>query len=459
MKKITYLFSDIRGFMMQVERNFPEFEEDKNASFPPVAISGALVPGWQTDEESDLMLIPDDSSIITDPLGNLGEHLVFAQPVQPEEVAGSYAKDVRGTCQRCNDMLVASGIADEAMVGVELEFNLFKGIRFNTSIDKNFVELQEADGWPNNSNEFSSGYRIGHRSMHFLPRPHDQYAHVRDQICFVFKNAGLAPLHHGHEAGLSQQEIATAPRSLVSAADGVQLQKHIIRNIAVQNGLTATFMPRPIPYTECNGMHVNVSLWRKGRNIFYKEGGVKGELSEQGLNFIAGVLRHLKALNAVTNPTVNSYKRLNYFYSQMRPAGWGYRNRTSAIRIPHFTGEADCRIEIRFPDALANPYLAFSGLICAGVDGIEHGFRPPPEERGSPKWYEQPFNAVAAAENAMASDLRCALIALEKDKEFLTRSRVFDDSLLSSVVQDGSFFWHWAATTPAPLEYQVFFGH
>jgi glutamine synthetase len=456
MKTTTYLFTDVRGFLMQGKRTMGE---NHGTSLPPVNLSGGLVPGMQDDEGSELVLIPDNSTDMADPLGGEHDRLVFTQPVQPGEAVGSYAKDVRGTCQRCHDRLIKSGIADEAMVGIEMEFSLLDGIRFHTAPDRNFVELKERDGWPNNADEFTNGYRIGHRSLHFLPSPHDHHVKVRDEICSVLRKVGIAPVHHGHEAGPSQQEIATAPRSLVSAADAVQLQKHIIRNVAAMHHLSATFMPRPMAYAEGNGMHVNLSLWRQGRNIFHQDGGDPGELSAQGLSFIAGVLRHVQALNAITNPTINSYRRLNHFYSPMRPAGWGHRNRTTAIRVPYHAGEADCRIEIRFPDASSNPYLALSGLICAGLDGIERGLQPPPQEHGEPKWYEQPFHAIKAADNAMAPDLRCALIALEKDKEFLTRSTVFDDRLLEALIQDGSFFWHWAATTPAPLDFQVFYGH
>lgn len=456
MQTTSYLFSDVRGFLMQGKRCIGDRQ---GHPLRPVAIAGGLLPGMQSHTASELVLVPDDSTEMADPFGDESARIVLAQPVQPGEALGSYAKDVRGTCQRCGQMLALSGIADEALVGVELEFNLLKGIRFSTTATQNTVELEELDGWPNNAEALTHGYRMGHRSLHFLPSPHDHFVKVRDEICAALMKVGIVPVHHGHEAGPSQQEIATAPRALVSAADAVQLQKHIVRNVAVRHDLTATFMPRPMAYAEGNGMHVNLSLWRQGRNIFHKDGGSNGELSQQGLSFIAGLLRHLQALNALTNPTVNSYRRLNHFYSQMRPAGWGYGNRTTAIRVPHHTSPTDCRIEIRFPDASANPYLALAGLICAGVEGIERGWQPPPGEKDSPQWYEQPFNAIASAEGAMAPDLRCALVALNRDKAFLTRSNVFDDSLLSSIVQDASSFWHWAATTPAPTDYPFFFGH
>lgn len=448
---LKYLFTDLRGFLMQVSR------EGSAAKFPSnVPISGALVPGWQSEAESDLQLEPDEASAISDPF-NGGDRFVFAQPVEPGQDRGSYPKDVRGVAQRAEAMLRDLRIADTAQVGVELEFNLFRGIRFATTSERNLVEIAEEDSWAGNADELGSGYRIGHRTLHYLAGPADQHAPIRAEICERLAAAGITPLHQAHEAGPSQHEIALQHASLCRAGDQVQLHKHIVRTVAIKHGRTATFMPRPIPYAESNGMHVNLSLWRDGRNIFYPRDGQKGQLSQEGLSFVAGILAHLQALNAITNPTVNSYKRLNHFYSLMRNPGWGYRNRTTAIRVPHFTGEEDCRIEVRFPDPSANPYMAFAALVCAGVDGIQRELQPPPEERGAPKWYEQPFHATHSVE-AMAPDLRVALMALAKDRAFLTKHEVFADALIEAIVQDGSFFWHWAATTPAPVEYQVFFG-
>lgn len=448
----TYLFSDVRGFLL----HFNDLSPPTTAPRPSLSISGSLVPGWQTDSESDLQLVPVESSEMNDPFGTPGDKWVFSQPVEPGKACGTYPKDVRAVAQRAEDLLAESGLADEARVGVELEFNLLRGIRFGTTCDQNLVEIRESDGWANNISEMGSGHRMGHRSLHFVAGPIDKHHPVRLEICNRLRKAGLEPTHHGHEAGPSQQEIAVQHAPLLLAADGVQVQKYIVRQVAADSGLTATFMPRPIPYAESNGMHVNVSLWRRGRNIFYKEGHLPGELSDVGLQFIAGILSHLQPLNAITNPTVNSYKRLNHFYSQMRPAGWGYRNRTTAIRVPHFTGEDDCRVEIRFPDPSANPYLALAALVCAGLEGIRKRITPPVEERGAPRWFEQPFNAAAAVD-AMAPDLRVALKALAERHEFLTAHGVFPSALIDAIVQDGSFFWQWAASTPAPQEYQVFF--
>ncbi|MGC4393800.1 glutamine synthetase family protein [Hydrogenophaga sp. T2] len=446
-----YLFTDIRGFLMQVTR-------EGAPSFPlsRAPVSGALIPGWQSEAESDLQLVPDETSARVDPFQ--GHGLVFAQPVQPGEPLSSYAMDVRGVAQRAEALLRASTIADTVRIGTEIEFHLLKRVRFDTTAERNLVELEEEDGWSGNASILGAGHRIGHRTLHLLAGPADQHAPIRADICQHLATLGIAPLHHGHEAGPSQHEIAIGHADLCQAADQVQLLKHVVRTVAIWHGRTATFMPRPIPYAEPNGMHVNLSLRRQGRSTFHAPDGQPGQLSPQAMSFIAGVLAHLPALNAITNPTVNSYKRLNHAYSLMRPAGWGYRNRTTAIRVPHFTSAADCRIEIRFPDPCANPYLAMAALVCAGMDGIERELTPPPEERGAPKWYEQPFNAALSTE-AMAPDLRAALIALHRDRGFLTRHGVFADALLDAIVRDGSFFWHWSATTPAPVEYQVFFGH
>ena len=450
--EVRYLFTDVRGFLMQVVRQQPGHN-----AFDRVPVSGALVPGWQSNAESDLQLIADEATQVTDPIDAC--RLVFAHPVQPEGERGSYPMDVRGVAHRTQDLLRTLGIADDIQVGTELEFNLFKGVRFATTAELNLVEIAEEDGWAGNASTLGNGYRIGHPTLHFLAGPADQHAAIRGEICKYLEAAGVTAIHHAHEAGPSQHEIAIGHTELCRAADHVQLLKHMARTVALRHGRTVTFMPRPIPYAESNGMHVNFSLWKNGRNIFYHPSdGEPGQLSREGLAFVAGIQEHLQALNAITNPTVNSYKRLNHFYSLMRHPGWGYRNRTTAIRIPHFKGEDDCRVEVRFPDSSANPYLACSALICAGADGIQRELQPPVEERGSPKWYEQPFNAAQSVD-AMAPDLRIALTALARDTSFLTSHGVFSDALIEAIVRDGSFFWHWAATTPAPVEYQVFFGH
>lgn len=451
----SYFFTDVRGFLMRVNRHVAA---DASADWGRISISGALVPGWQTDTESDMELVPDPASVTEEPFGSPECRMVIAQPVQPGAPMGSYSKDVRAVAARCESLLADLGVADKVQVGCELEFNLLRGIRFCTTTERNAVELQECDGWNGNSDEFSDGHRIGHRSMHFLAPPADRHEPVRREICAQLAAAGIVTTHDGHEAGPSQQEIALSHTGIVRAADQVQLTKHIVRNVASARDFTATFMPRTLAYAECNGMHVNLSLWRGGRNLFFRQSDAGAELSSVGMQFVAGILTHLQALNAITNPTVNSYKRLNHVYSLMRPAGWGYRNRTVAIRVPHFTSDADCRIEIRFPDPSANPYLAFAALVCAGLDGMKRELHAPPVEQGAPMWYEQPFNAGAMLD-AMAPDLRVALAALASDHAFLTAHKVFDESLIQSIVKDGSFFWHWAATTPAPQEYQVFFGH
>ncbi len=459
MPDLSYLFTDLRGFLMGVNR-LGEAPPSETSPWPRASVSGALIPGWESDANSDLQLIADPQSVFVD--GLAGDHrFTFAQPVLPGQALGSYPKDVRAVATRAEAWLRDTGLADEARVGIELEFHLFKGIRFATSMHQNLVEIQSQDGWDNNAAEFGTGYRVGHRSMQYHLGPTDAFAALREAIGRRIAALGIGATHHGHEAGPSQQEIALAPVGLRQAADQIQLVKHMVRTEAIAGGMTATFMPRPQAYAESNGMHINFSLWRDGRNVFFDADAPSGQtrLSRTALGFIAGVLRHLRPLNALTNPTVNSYKRLNHFYSLMRPAGWGLHNRTCAIRVPHFDGPQDCRLEIRFPDASANPYLALAALLCAGVDGIRQELAPPEAESSAPKWYEAPFHAGHCHPQAMAPDLRVALEALVNGHGFLTGSGVFQQALVDALVQDASFFWHWAATTPAPQEYQVFFGH
>lgn len=214
-------------------------------------------------------------------------------------------------------------------------------------------------------------------------------------------------------------------------------------------------MPKPMAYAAGNGMHVNISLWKNGINIFY--GGEANKLSQQGEYFVAGVLRHVKALNAITNPSTNSYRRLRFLYSLMSDVKYGYRNRTTVIRIPHFESPEECRIEVRFPDSSANPYLAFSAIILAGADGIENELNPGEPVIINPKWYENQLDIRGISENSISRDLFSALQALHLDRKFLLQRDLFSNEIIDSIIADGSFFCHWSDTTPHPQEFPVHF--
>ena len=224
----SYLFTDVRGFLLQLNRRS---DAQSPQECPPVALSGALIPGWQGEQDSDLLLVPDMSWAARGPFTEADSRLIFAQPAAPGK-EGDYSRDPRAVAKRCEAYLKSTGIADTAKIGPELEFHLLKGIRFRTDASKNFVELAELDGWPNNAAECNSGYRVGHNSMHFHAPPNDQFLKLRERVCAEYEQLGIRCIHHGHEAGPSQQEIGVEPKNLLRAADEVQLQKHVIKNVA-----------------------------------------------------------------------------------------------------------------------------------------------------------------------------------------------------------------------------------
>jgi glutamine synthetase len=450
---ISYLFTDIRGLLMQVSR-----EKSKNWNaldiLSKIAVSGSMIPGWQDNAESDLYLVPDTNWASLDPTSERPRILVFSNPVDPYSQE-TYPKDVRSVCSRLNKFIKSENIADTIQIGPELEFHVFDGVRFSTTQSENFVFLSEVDGWENNSHDLTSGHRVGHASMHFATPPIDQFRGLRDEIAKALVCVGIDVIHHTHEAGPSQQEIGVLHKEMLRAADEVQLQKMIVKAIATQKQKTVTFMPRPIPYSQGNGLHINISLWKDGKNLFY--GGEANKLSKKAHSFVAGVLNHIKALNAITNPSTNSYARLRYLFSLMRNASYGYRNRSTEIRVPHFESENECRLEIRFPDPSCNPYLAFPAITLAGLNGMLHEAEAPEPIVVNPKWYDMPLDPRQIAEKTIAPDLLTALQSLDKDREFLTKSGVFSDTLIDSIISDGAFFSHWNATTPSPQEFQVHF--
>lgn len=455
-QSIAYLFTDMRGFLMHVTKEKDEF----HTITPPynlsrIAVSGSMVPGWQSNADSDLYLNPDPSWTAIDPTSEKTKLLIFSNPVDPYSTEEGYSKDPRLIAKKAIEYCRSEGIADDVYIGPELEFHLFDSVRFGTTETQNFCFIGESDTWKTNASESYVGHSVGHATMHLAVPPIDRFSDIRDQIADNLKKVGIKPLHHTHESGPNQQEISIKHQDLLKSADQVQLYKYITKQTAKNNNLIASFMPYPIPYSQGNGMHVNLSLWKDGINRFY--GGSANNLSDFARHFIAGILAHIRSLNSLTNPCTNSYKRLNRLYSLMSDVKYGYRNRSTVIRVPHFSSEDDCRIEIRFPDPSANPYLAFSALLLAGIDGIQNQTIAPEPVVINPKWYENPFNAGAMASNTIARDLIDALGALHADAMYLKKGQVFNDDVINSVIEDGSFFAHWNDTTPSPQEFQVHF--
>lgn len=438
----TYFFTDFNGAFLR--RSVESGSPGKPAG---VLISAAMMPGWATMQRSDVLLVPDWGEVRIDPFSK--EALLFAHPRDPDFPHEDFAPDVRAVVSRAERAVLNQDFADEVRVGVELEFYVFDSIRYVASALDNGVRIVEGDGW-NSDRPPGVGHSIGHACMHYAAPPLDRLSELREEIVRKLSRLGIATVHHSHESGCSQCELALAPASPRHAADAVQLAKYVVRRECAERGLSATFMPKPVAYASGSGMHINLSLWRDGRNQFYEPGG---GLARTGQHFAAGVLAHARALAAITNPTTNSYKRLLDAYSSHRAARLGFGDRTAEIRIPKSIDEDGFRIEVRFPDTSANPYLAIAAILLAGVDGIEQQSSLPSTADDSEPY--PVFDIRKIDMGALPVDLLSAVRALVQDCEFLRRDASFGQKLLDTLVENASYFVRWHGAMPAPVEYLV----
>src|SRR3990167_2204794 len=340
-------------------------------------IDGSSIKGWQKINQSDLTLIPDLTTMLHDPFYQ-DSTIIIRCNVHDPKTRTAYARDPRSVALRAEKYLNALGIADDMCIGPELEFFIFDDVRWITNMQGCFyrVDSDEAQ-W--NSGKKMSGGNPGHRPRikggYFPVPPVDSSQDIRSTIALILESLGIAVEAHHHEVATSNQcEIVAHFTSLTKKADQIQLMKYVIHNVAHNYGKTATFMPKPLVGDNGSGLHCHISLQKSGVNLFAGNG--YAGLSEIGLFFIGGIIKHARALNAFTNSTVNSYRRLVPGFEAPVLLAYSQCNRSASIRIPHFWSPNGCRIEIRFPDPLANPYLAFSAMLMAGLDGIQNSIHP-----------------------------------------------------------------------------------
>lgn len=449
LREAGYLFTDVRGMLLQLSKLIPATMSIADLPMHPISTAG--VAGWQEQGAPELVISPDPSWSCEDPFLK-DRTLIFGSGRHPG-ASSDYSIDSRATLRRLEEWLRKEHLFDEVRVGPELEFHLLRGIRYNTSPTENFAFILEEDGISNNSIEFENGHRAGHHTMHLAPSPIDRFHEIRRCIVEKLLQVGITPTHHLHESGRSQQEIGVEYRSPLRAADEIQLQKYVIRKVAELHSLSATFMPKPMSYASGNGLHLNFSLWRDGKNIFFSD---SNKISVQAAKFATGILKHIKALNALTNPSTNSYRRLNSLYDQKKPVGFGFQDRAVAIRVPAFSTQEDCRIEIRFPDPSCNPYLAISALICAGIEGMEKNEYLDPVSSNHHEGSHF-FEAQNKSSESMAFDLREAVVSLHGDRNFLEKNSVFHPSMLDAVIRDENYFCHVDSIVVSPFEYACYF--
>lgn len=429
-KFIDLRFTDTRGKEQHITVPISAIDDDflENGKM----IDGSSFKGWQKIHQSDLALLPDLSKILPDPFYQDSTLFIHCNVVDPQTMLG-YERDPRSLAQRAEIYLQSTGIADRVLFGPEPEFFIFDDVRWETNISGSFYKIDSEEAqW--NSGKLMDGGNIGHRPPvqggYFPLPPIDSSQDIRSAICLTLESLGIVVEAHHHEVATANQcEIATRFNTLTNKADELQIIKYVVRNVAHNYGKTATFMPKPLVGDNGSGMHCHQSLAKDGVNIF--SGDQYAGLSETALYYIGGIIKHARALNAFTNPGINSYKRLVPGFEAPVLLAYSARNRSAAIRIPHVNNPKARRIEVRFPDPTANPYLAFSAMMMAGLDGIQKKIHP-----GQPidkDLYDLPPEELMDVAT-VADSLEQAVDSLERDQDFLLQGDVFSKDFINSCI-------------------------
>jgi glutamine synthetase len=445
-------FTDPRGKLQHVTVDVDMVDEDfLEEGF---MFDGSSIAGWKSIESSDMKLMPDMDSTYVDPFYAEKTLAIHCSVVEPD-TGESYERDPRGTAQKAEAYLKSSGIGDVAYMGPEAEFFLFDDVRFSNSINKVSYEVDAQDASWNTDTEYemgNMGHRPGLKGGYFPVNPTDAAQDIRSEMLSTMKRIGMKVDKHHHEVASCQHELGLIFDSLTKQADELQKYKYIIHNVADAYGKSATFMPKPIYGDNGTGMHVNMSIWKDGKPLF--AGDKYADLSAEALYFIGGILKHAKTLNAFTNPATNSYKRLIPGFEAPVLRAYSARNRSGCVRIPWTESPKAKRVEARFPDPAANPYLCFAALLMAGLDGIKNKIDP--GEAMDKNLYDLPAEELADISTVCGS-LREALDCLAADHDFLLAGDVFTkdqiDAYIVLKMEEVELFEH----TPHPVEFGMYY--
>jgi glutamine synthetase len=452
-KFVDFRFCDTRGKEQHV--TFPAHSIDEDTFEEGNMFDGSSVAGWKGINESDMILMPDPSTAVLDPFFDDTTLILRCDIIEPKDMQG-YHRDPRSIAKRAEAYMQSTGIADIAFFGPENEFFIFDDVRWNTDMGScgYKVDSEEA-GWNSEKvyEDGNLGHRPGVKGGYFPVPPVDSLQDMRSAMCLVLEEMGqTTEVHHHEVATAGQCEIGSKFNTLVNKADEVLDLKYVVANIAHAYGKTATFMPKPLVGDNGNGMHVHQSLAKDGNNIF--SGDLYGGLSEAALFYIGGIIKHAKALNAFANASTNSYKRLVPGFEAPVMLAYSARNRSASIRIPFVTNPKGRRIELRFGDSTANPYLCFAAMLMAGLDGIQNKIHPgeamdkdlydlPPEE-------EKDIPQVAFSFDE-------ALKELDEDREFLTRGGVFTEDAIDGYIELKSEEVQRLRMSTHPVEFDMYY--
>lgn len=446
-------FTDLRGKEHHI--TLPVIKVDDNLFRYGKVFDGSSIAGWCFINKSDLVLMPDENTAFVDPFCELPTLVLRCDVIDPT-TSKPYARDPRGVAKRAEAYLKETGIADVCNFGQEVEFFIFDDARWDLNMNGCFYRIDSSEASWNSSQVCEDG-NMGHRPRikggYFPVPPVDSSHDLRSEMCKALIDVGLIPEVHHHEvATANQNEIVTRYNTLLIKCDEVLIFKYVLHNVAHGYGKTVTFMPKPMVGDNGSGLHCHQSLGAGGKNLF--AGDRYAGLSELALYYIGGIMKHARALNALTNPTTNSYKRLVPGYEAPVTMVYSESNRSAAIRIPFVQNEKEKRIEVRFPDPLVNPYLAFSAMLMAGLDGIQNKIHP--GEAVDVNLYDlSPEKAKSL--KSLCSSLDQALDSLEEDHEFLLKGGVFTKEMLDAYIDVKREEVSRLNMTTHPIEFDMYY--
>src|SRR5690554_256108 len=452
-KWVDLRFTDTKGKQQHVtmparDVNEDFFEEGK-------MFDGSSIAGWKGIEASDMILMPDDSTAVLDPFTEEPTLILVCDIIEPSTMQ-RYERDPRSIARLAEEYLKSTGIGDTAFFGPEPEFFIFDEVKFKSDISGAMFKIYSEQASWNTDAAFETGnkgHRPGVKGGYFPVPPVDHDHEIRTAMCNALEEMGqTVEVHHHEVATAGQNEIGVQFNTLVAKADEVQNLKYVVHNVADAYGKTATFMPKPLYGDNGSGMHVHMSISKDGKNTFAGEG--YAGLSDTALYFIGGIIKHGKALNAFTNPSTNSYKRLVPGFEALVMLAYSARNRSASIRIPYVTSPKARRIEVRFPDPAANPYLAFAALMMAGLDGIQNKIHP--GDAMDKDLYDLPKEEALNIPK-VAETLSEALDCLKEDHEFLTRGGVFTEDMIAGYIDLKRGEVERINMTTHPVEFELYY--
>ncbi|HEX9158956.1 MAG TPA: type I glutamate--ammonia ligase [Rhizomicrobium sp.] len=445
-------FTDPRGKWQHVTFDLSLVDEEFLTE--GTMFDGSSIAGWKAINESDMTLLPDCTTAFIDPFFAQTTLSLFCDVIEPT-TGQRYGRCPRSIAKAAEKYMASSGIGDTAYFGPEAEFFIFDDVRFDSSMNKAFYYIDSAEGAYNTGTEYESGnlgHRPGVKGGYFPVPPVDSAQDMRSEMLGVMGELGIEPEKHHHEVAGAQHELGFKFKTLTKCADAMQIYKYVIHQVAAAYGKTATFMPKPVYGDNGSGMHVHQSIWRGGKPLFAGSG--YADLSDTCLYYIGGIIRHARAINAFSNSLTKSYKRLIPGFEAPVLLAYSSRNRSASCRIPFASSPNGKRVEVRFPDAGSNPYLAYAALLMAGLDGIENKVHP-----GDPMdkdLYALPPEELKDVPTVCGS-LRQALECVDRDRSFLKKGGVFSDDFIDSYIELKMGEVHVFEHTPHPVEFKMYY--